>query len=206
MRLFIAREAVDHHFETAFALVDKKATAAEKRAAMGRVMRFYPFWYPSRWFGRGQVPGVFSEFGKLARHLRYAERRTRKLGRSLFHAMVRYGPKLERKQMVLFRAVDIGAELFAIAATCSRAHLEAKRGNKGAVALADVFCREARIRIDDLFRKLYGPTDTSVYKLSQQVLRGEHAWLESGIIGMTDYEGAEKWETTAREAETVGSR
>ena len=167
-------------------------------------MKFYPVWYPMRWFGRGQIPTSFSEFGKLAKHLRYAERHSRKLGRSLFHAMVRYGPKLERKQMVLFRAVDIGAELFAIAATCSRARYEAKRGNKGAIALADVFCREAALRIDDLFDKLYGPTDDKVYKLSQQVLKGEQAWLESGIIGMADYDAVEKWESAA-EAETVGA-
>jgi alkylation response protein AidB-like acyl-CoA dehydrogenase len=205
MRLFIAREAVDHHFKTAFALVDKNASGAEKRAAFGRVMRFYPLWYPARWVGRGQLPVSFSEFGTLAKHLRYAERHSRKLGRSLFHAMVRYGPKLERKQMVLFRAVDIGAELFAIAATCARAHAESKRGNAGAIALADVFCREARLRVDDLFDHLYGPTDDSVYRLSQQVLKGDFAWLETGIIGMTDYETAEKWETAARETETVGA-
>ena len=119
--------------------------------------------------------------------------------------MVRYGPKLERKQMVLFRAVDIGAELFAIAATCSRALAEAKRGNQGAIALADVFCREARLRVDDLFEHLYGPTDDAVYRVSQQVLKGEHAWLESGIIGVADYEAVERWESAAREAETVGA-
>lgn len=205
MRLFIAREAVDHHFKTAFALVDKKASGSDKRAAFGRVMRFYPLWYPLRWVGRGQIPTAFGEFGKLAKHLRYAERHARKLGRSLFHAMVRYGPKLERKQMVLFRAVDIGAELFAIAATCSRAQLEASRGNQGAIALADVFCREAILRVDDLFENLYGPTDDRVYKLSQQVLKGEHAWLESGIIGMADYETVDRWEGAAREAATVGA-
>src|SRR5688572_24076238 len=205
MRLFIAREAVDHHFSTAFPLVDKKATGSDKRAALGRVMKFYPFWYPARWVGRGQIPVSFSEFGKLAGHLRYAERHSRKLGRSLFHAMVRYGPKLERKQMVLFRAVDIGAELFAIAATCARAKQEVSRGNKGAIALADVFCREARLRIDDLFENLYGPTDDQVYKLSQQVLKGEHAWLESGIIGMADYETVQRWESDV-EAETLAAR
>jgi alkylation response protein AidB-like acyl-CoA dehydrogenase len=205
MRLFIAREAVDHHFKTAFALVDKKATTTEKGQALARVMKFYPLWYPTRWVGRGQIPLSFSEFGALAKHLRYAERHARKLGRSLFHAMVRYGPKLEKKQMVLFRAVDIGAELFAIAATCSRAHMEAKRGNTGAIALADVFCREARIRIDELFDKLYGPTDDRVYRVAQQVLKGEHAWLESGIIGTADYEQVERFESAAREAETVGA-
>jgi alkylation response protein AidB-like acyl-CoA dehydrogenase len=202
MRLFIAREAVDHHFKTAFALVDKKASAGDKRAALGRVMKFYPLWYPARWVGRGQIPTAFSEFGELAKHLRYAERHARKLGRSLFHAMVRYGPKLERKQMVLFRAVDIGAELFAIAATCSRAQAEVQRGNKNAIALADVFCREARLRVDDLFENLFGPTDDAVYRVSQQVLKGEHAWLESGIIGTADYETAERWESAA-EAATV---
>jgi alkylation response protein AidB-like acyl-CoA dehydrogenase len=199
MRLFIAREAVDHHFRTAFALVDKNSTGSDKRAAFGRVMKFYPFWYPSRWVGRGQVPTSFGEFGKLAGHLRYAERHARKLGRSIFHAMVRYGPKLERKQMVLFRAVDIGAELFAIAATCARAKYEVSRGNKGAIALADVFCREARLRVDDLFENFYGATDDKVYKLAQQVLKGEHAWLESGIIGMTDYESAQRWELEAED-------
>jgi alkylation response protein AidB-like acyl-CoA dehydrogenase len=186
MRLFIAREAVDHHFKTAFPLVDPKSTGAEKAAAFGRAVKFYPLWYIAQWFGRGQNPLAFSEFGALAKHLRYAERHSRKLGRSLFHAMVRFGPKLERKQMVLFRAVDIGAELFAIAAACAKGQADAKAGNSGAIALADVFCREARIRVNELFRNLYGPTDDRVYKLSQQVLRGEQAWMETGIIPLGD--------------------
>jgi hypothetical protein len=95
--------------------------------------------------------------------------------------MVRYGPKLERKQAVLFRAVDIGAELFAISAACSRAMMLAERGQKEAIALADTFCREARLRINDLFENFYGPNDDNMYRLAMSVLKGEHAWLESGI-------------------------
>src|SRR5213075_1965382 len=72
MRLFIAREAVDHHFKTAFPIVDKKASMADKRAALGRAMAFYPVWYPTRYVGKGQIPGSFSRFGKLAGHLRWA--------------------------------------------------------------------------------------------------------------------------------------
>jgi alkylation response protein AidB-like acyl-CoA dehydrogenase len=182
MRLFIAREAVDHHFKTAFALVDKHSSAAEKRDALGRVMAFYPMWYSTRWIGAGQVPTSFSDFGPLATHMRWAERHTRKLGRNIFHAMVRFGPKLERRQLVLFRAVDIGAELFAIAATCTRAHALAKEGNKEGLILADLFCREARERVDVLFDRFYGANDGAMYRVAQQVLRGEHAWLENGII------------------------
>ncbi|HKR08440.1 MAG TPA: hypothetical protein VJS39_04560, partial [Gemmatimonadaceae bacterium] len=107
---------------------------------------------------------------------------TRHLGRSIFHAMVRFGPKLERKQMVLFRAVDIGAELFAMSAACSRAQMLAKQGRKEAISLADAFCIEARERIRIHFDQLFGPDDAALYRLSQEVLRGEHAWLEQGIV------------------------
>jgi hypothetical protein len=184
MRLFIAREAVDHHFKTAFPLVDKKSTGAEKKAAFGRVMAFYPVWYPTRYVGKGQLPTSFSHFGKLAHHLRWAERHSRKLARNLFHAMVRFGPKLERRQLVLFRGVDIGAELFAMAATCVRAHALASDGNKGALDLADLFCREARKRVDRLFDDFYGSDDGASYRVAQQVLKGEHAWLEEGVMSL----------------------
>ena len=184
MRLFIAREAVDHHFKTAFPIVDKKSSMADKRAALGRAMAFYPVWYPTRYVGKGQIPMSFSHFGRLAKHLRWAERHSRKLSRHLFHAMVRFGPKLERRQLVLFRGVDIGAEIFAMAATCVRAHALAHDGNKRALDLADLFCREARKRIDRLFDDFYGSDDGASYRVAQQVLKGEHAWLEEGIISL----------------------
>jgi alkylation response protein AidB-like acyl-CoA dehydrogenase len=181
MRLFIAREAVDWHFKTAFDVVNPEATRQQRMAAFARSARFYPVWYTSRWLGGFSSYG---EFGPLAGHLRYIERTTRKLGRAIFHAMVRLGSKLERRQMVLFRAVDIGAELFAMAATCSRAHMLARQGDENARDLADVFCREARVRIADHFRHLFGPNDGALYRLSQRVLKGEYTWLEEGIVGL----------------------
>jgi alkylation response protein AidB-like acyl-CoA dehydrogenase len=189
MRLFIAREAVDHHFKTAFALVDKDASKSEKTAALGRVIKFYPTWYPARWVGKGQMPGSFGEFGKLAGHMRFAERHTRKLGRAIFHAMVRLGPKLERRQLVLFRAVDIGAELFAMAASCVKAQMLAKQGNEEAIKLADLFCRAASVRIERLFDDFYGHYDAEMYRVAQQVMAGEHAWMETGIISLLDDSG-----------------
>jgi hypothetical protein len=181
MRLFIAREAVDHHFALAFPIVNPESTLKERLAGLRKSAPFYATWYPSRWLGALR-PAVYAEFGKLGRHLRFADRATNKLGRALFHAMVRHGPKLERRQMILFRAVEIGAELYAIAAACVRAKMLARRGQMEAERLADVFCREARVRIRRLFASLDGRNDTAHYRLAQEVLRGEHAWLEAGIM------------------------
>ena len=181
MRLFIAREAVDHHFALAFPIVNPESTMKERLAGLRKSAPFYARWYPSRWLGALR-PAVYADFGKLARHLRFADRATNKLGRALFHAMVRHGPKLERRQMILFRAVDIGAELYAIAAACVRARMLAQRGQAEAERLADVFCREARVRIRRAFASLDGRNDVAHYRLAQEVLRGEHVWLEQGIM------------------------
>lgn len=181
MRLFIAREAVDHHFDLAFPIVSPDTTMGQKLSALGRSAPFYLAWYPARVLGALR-PAMYGEFGALSKHLRFADRATNKLGRSLFHAMVRYGPKLERRQLILFRAVEIGAELYAMAAACVRARMLSQRGQADAVRLADVFCREARLRIRRLFGSLHGPNDVAHYRLAQSVLKGEYAWLEQGIM------------------------
>jgi hypothetical protein len=181
MRLFIAREAVDYHFKLAFNIVNPESKLKEKLTAMANATPFYLTWYPSRWLNAARLRR-YGEFGKLARHVRYVERTTRHLGRSIFHAMIRFGPKLERRQMVLFRAVDIGAELYAMSAACVRAQMLAKQGRTEAVTLADAFCREARDRINVHFENFFGPHDPALYKLALEVLRGEHVWLEQGIV------------------------
>lgn len=189
MRLFIAREAVDHHFRMSFDIVNPESSMGTRVQTAMRAAPFYMTWYPTRWL---RMPGGFGEFGTLAKHLRWAEKHTKKLGRTIFHAMIRIGPKLERRQMVLFRAVDIGAELFAMAAVCVRAQMLRKAGNEEAVELADLFCREARLRIERHFDNFFGTNDVALYKVSQQVLQGEYAWLEEGIIGFDDAK-VERW-------------
>jgi len=179
MRLFIAREAVDKHFALAFPIVSPKSTMGQRLSAAMKAAPFYLTWYPRMW-----MPGLraFGEFGRLATHVRFIARTARKLGRALFHAMVRFGPGLEKRQMVLFRAVDIGAELYAMSAACSRAQMLAtKHAQPEAVELADAFCRESRDRVAQLFGALYGPHDTAMYRLAVDVLDGKHTWLERGI-------------------------
>jgi hypothetical protein len=123
---------------------------------------------------------TYSDFGTLARHVRFAERATRRLGRAVFHSMLRYGPALEKRQMVLFRAVDIGAELFAMSSACVRATWLAKKGETSALGLADTFCREAKVRINNSFRSIHDPLDTRRYKTAMRVLDGDYMWLEKG--------------------------
>jgi alkylation response protein AidB-like acyl-CoA dehydrogenase len=183
MRLFIAREAVDTHLKVAGDLIDPKVPLAGKLKALLRAGAFYAWWYPTRWLGWGWWPR-YSEFGPLATHLRFAERKSRKLSRTLFHCMVRFGPKLEKRQMVLGRLVEIGAELLAITAACARARQELARdpANRGPVELADLFCRQARRRVHDRFEDVFFNDDARTYTVAQRVVKGAHAWLERGIV------------------------
>jgi alkylation response protein AidB-like acyl-CoA dehydrogenase len=181
MHLFIAREAVDRHLKVAGPLLDPRTPVAGRIAALLRTAVFYAGWYPSRYFGWGRWPR-YAGFGRLARHLRFAERMSRKLARTTFHAMVRFGPRLEKRQSVLFRLVDVGADLFAMAAACSRAEMLRRKGQTEAVELADVFCRYARRRVRATFRTVFSNEDTRTYALATRVLDGQHTWLEQGMV------------------------
>ena len=152
---------------------------------MFRAGIFYAGWYPRLWFGKGYLPG-FREFGALAPHLRFVERSSRKVARMLLYAILRYGPKLERRQMMLFRFVDVGAELFAMTASYVRAAMLLRKGQDGpeAVRLADHFCVLSRRRIEGIFRTIFHNTDRATYSLAQEVLQGKHTWLESGILDL----------------------
>ncbi|MBX7118088.1 MAG: acyl-CoA dehydrogenase family protein [Gemmatimonadaceae bacterium] len=179
MRLFIAREAVDRHFSIAFPIVDPKSTLGTRLRHLAKAAPFYLTWYPGTWISTMRT---YHGFGRLEKHLEFTDRAARRLGRALFHAMVRFGPGLEKRQMVLFRAVDIGAELYAMAATISRAKMLEGQGNAEAMELADLFCREARERVEASFRAFYGRHDGALYRTAQRVVQGDHAWLESGIV------------------------
>jgi alkylation response protein AidB-like acyl-CoA dehydrogenase len=202
MRLFIAREAVDRHLSIAGDLVDPKAPIGAKVKAFFRAGLYYAWWYPTRFLGWSAWP-KYSEFGSLAKHLRYVERTSRRLARAIFHIMVRFGPGLEKRQAVLGRVVDIGAELLVMSATVVRAQALRKAGGaeQGAEALADAYCRQARRRISESFRKLFRNDDVATYALARRFLAGDFEWLEGGVVSLEGYrrhlEAAEREDAVA---------
>jgi hypothetical protein len=105
--------------------------------------------------------------------------------------MARHGPKLERRQALLFRTVDIGADLFAMSAAVSRAagmRKSRKPEAASAVELADVFCRMMRRRIGAAFDAVRSNDDVRKYRTARRVLDGQHQWLERGLTPMAGFE------------------
>ncbi|MFD5570508.1 acyl-CoA dehydrogenase family protein [Streptomyces cadmiisoli] len=187
MHLLIAREAVDAHLSVAGDLIDPDKTLQDKARAGANAGVFYAKWLPKLVAGPGQLPSSYGQFKHgidLSPHLRYVERHARKLARSTFYAMSRWQGRMETKQGFLGRVVDIGAELFAMSAACVRAELLRSRGEHGreAYQLADAFCQQARVRVDELFGRLWSNTDELDRKVVKGVLAGSYEWLEEGVI------------------------
>ncbi|HEY6136737.1 MAG TPA: acyl-CoA dehydrogenase family protein [Thermoanaerobaculia bacterium] len=179
--LFIAREAVDPHMKRGMKILLPETPVGEKLAAAAKAGAHYAAWYPKKYLGWSRFP-KHGEFGTLSGHMGYVERASRHLARSIFHAMMRFQAKLERKQMVLFRLVDIGTDLFAMSAAISYATMLAKQGHANAVDLADVFCKEARMRIDFNFEHVFDNHDEESYRLVTKLLENEYDWFRGPMV------------------------
>jgi hypothetical protein len=187
MHLFMAREAVDKHLQVSGTMIDPKKSAAEKIAALPRVALFYAGWYPRLWLKGLLTPFRYRDFRRLATHLRFIERSSRKLARESFHGMMVYRAKMERKQGFLFRCVDVVMELFAMAASVSHARRLLDAGEpeaERAVELADLFCRNSRRKVKRLFQDLWNNEDSRKNELAAGVLEGDHQWLAAEVVDL----------------------
>ena len=183
MRLFIAREALDPHLKVGGAIFNTQLPMSERAKAVFTSGKFYAGWYPRQWIpgGAGRIDNLHSD---LEAHVQYAARTSKRLARGLFHAMARFGPKLDREQLLLSRFVGIATELFAISATCSYAQWLLGQGKPSdeVLPLADYFCRSSRTRIDSHFAGTRRNVDKRGYQLTQDLLAGKHEALRSGIV------------------------
>ncbi len=188
MRLFIAREAMDKHFQLLMPMLDPKISLSGKISSLLKILAHYSIWYPKQWI---RLP-VRYKSGSLSRankkHLKYIGKTTKKLARGLFHAMGRYQQKLEKEQLIMFRFVEIGTDLFAMAASLSYAESlsEKHNGCDASQELADLFCTNARTRIKQAFYSIRHSNGKSINKISNRVLSNECEWLENGVIKTID--------------------
>jgi alkylation response protein AidB-like acyl-CoA dehydrogenase len=183
MRLFIAREALDPHLKVGGAIFNTQLPMSERAKAVVTSGKFYAGWYPRQWLpaDTGNIDNLHPD---LKSHVRYAARASKRLARGLFHAMARFGPKLDREQLLLSRFVGIATELFAMSATCSFAQSKIANGTSidEVLPVADYFCRSARTRIENQFAGTTHNADKRGYNLVQNLLAGKHAALREGIV------------------------
>ncbi len=184
MRLFIAREALDPHARRIFPLLDPEVNIFKKLKMVFDLFLFYSLWYLKQCFYLPSVKNSNQIPAKLRCHIIYVTRMSHRLARNLFHAMMLYQQGLEKKQRLLSRIVNIGTDLFAMAATCSRAALLIRKNqqDQSPAELADLFCLDARCRVKRQFRFLFRNKDAYAYRIARNALEGKYSWLEDGII------------------------
>lgn len=161
MHLFIAREALDGHLRNAGGLFKKGATLLDKVKTIGKCALIYPKWYLSNVVG-----SMFDKFGKfddaIARHLDWVDGRTRRLALTLFHQMLLRGPKLEMRQLILARLVDIGAELAVMALVASRLQTEKDRKDPNFsynMTVMEHFFKSRRAVVERFFSEVWDNAD-----------------------------------------------
>ena len=93
---------------------------------------------------------------------------------ALFHAMLRYGPKLDKKQVLLGRFIEIGAELFAMTASLARAgHLIETGKVEDADELRELvqfLCKRSRVKVAGLFREVRSSADGDGYRVARSLI------------------------------------
>ena len=105
----------------------------------------------------------------LKEHLKFVDSCAKKFARTLIACSARYRGKMLYKQLTLDRLFWIVVDLYAMSAVCAYTHhLKAPQR----IALADLFCRNARIRIEDNFRSLKNNNDNLSRKVANDLLKG----------------------------------
>ena len=173
MHLFIAREALDGHLRNAGGLFKKGATLLDKLKIVGKCALIYPTWYLKNLIG----PFIwkFEDYSApLVEHLFWVETKTRKLALTLFHQMLLKGPKLEMRQLILARLVDIGAELAVMALVAARLQTELKSGDAAAanqnIKIMEYFFSSRKRLVDQMFNDIWDNSDDDARRAAEIII------------------------------------
>ena len=186
MHLIMAREALDTHFKLVMPIMQPKpGQKITKSQALMKAAGFYATWLPKLYMpGTGGSLATAHLNAANREHLAFAAKTSKLLARRLFATMAKYGPKLEREQIILGNFVDIGVEVFVMATTLSYADhlLGANPADTTPQELADLYCREARQRIAANFRAVRSNHNRLYRKVGDLFMDGKLAWLAEGAI------------------------
>lgn len=149
MHLFIAREMLDPHLKAGAPMLDSRRPLRDRLRAAPAAVRFYVphlagLVIPAR------IGDVADPWSREARRI---SRLSRKLGRTVIAALARYGPKLEREQLLLGRIVEAGAELMAASAAISRAAGDPAVDRNVVAHVCTLAERRVRTLLSDPFRR-----------------------------------------------------
>jgi hypothetical protein len=172
MHLFIAREALDGHLRNAGGLFKKGASLWDKLKVVGKCALIYPTWYLKTWVGSLMSPFLNYD-GELRDQLEWIESEVRRLGRTLFHQMVLKGPKLEMRQLILARLVDIGAELAVMSLVAARLQTEIDRKDAKSstnMIVMRYFFASRRQYVERLFNEVWSNADEEASAAANEVM------------------------------------
>jgi len=180
MRLLLAREALDPHLKAAGAVLNSRLPLMVRlKAALGAGL-FYAKWYPKQWLPTFNS-GPRGCSSSVRKYLRFVAKTSKKLSRKLFHSMLRYGPALDKQQMLLGRLTEIGTELFVISACAIRIDSMIKDNPENTseyLELMDVVFSESKIKIKNNFSGMSNNNDKKNYSFAKKILGGTFKFLE----------------------------
>jgi alkylation response protein AidB-like acyl-CoA dehydrogenase len=184
MHLFIAREAMDLHLQFIFPLLNPRVKIGTKIKTVFKAIGFYCVWYPKLWFSRRTAKTPVAVPKEIQPHLNFIQKQSPRLARTLFHTMAKYQQKLEKRQRLMFRFVNIGANLFALSAVCARAAmlLEKDANNRSVLDLVELFAAQIRTDVAREFKAIGKNSDKLSYQIARNVLDKQYGWLEEGIL------------------------
>jgi len=185
MHLIMAREALDTHFKLVMPILQPKpGQKATKGEAMMKAAGFYSTWLPKLFMPETGQLDCARLNDTNRKHLACAAKTSKLLARRLFATMAKYGPKLEKEQLILGNFVDIGVDLFVMATSLSYAdHLLGENpADQSPQELADLFCREARRRIEANFRAVKSNNNRAYRKITGLLMEDKLGWLADGSM------------------------
>lgn len=187
MQLFIAREAMDPHMQRVVPILAPHIISSNKsktRLIAEAAIHYVPWMIRVMAPSRSDYPTQHLN-GVNRGHLVYIGRTAKRLARTMLFTMGKFGPKLEYQQMILAQFVDIGTYLFAMAATLARAEGQLGRngGDESLQAMVDLFCRNARKRIETAFQNVKRNHNDLYGEVGSAYMEGKLDWMLTDAYG-----------------------